>query len=572
MNEQQKKEAIEKARRFAELQAKIKQRAQLLQQQPAAGGAGFGLSSGGGFTLPNPTSTLGGSTQRGGDASMGGNIPKPKVSFTEAPSVRVDDQGRLVDETGREIQIPKVPTSLSVNRAAQRQQQQGGGGGTQGHRGGTGRRGGEGGGGGAGNGLDPHSSTINNNNNGTDNNDESGDNAYLEYYDDRLAKSSTRALRMGQKEGASFSVRRQKAAFNFNTQGKYVEEANKIRAEAQLQKLKTQISAATKRSGISSTTKLALLATNKDDSSRMPIPDVEWWDQMVLGERESEQEGEFVHLTNLVEHPLQLEIDQIKSKGVEMPVYLTKKERKKLRTQRRRDAEKDKQELIRAGLVEPDAPKLTMSNFMRSMKDDAIQDPSKVEAEVRAQMEQRQREHEQANASRKLTSEQRSEKKRQKLLADIDNSGKGEMHVALFRIKDMSNPKHRYKVNVNAKEFMFTGCMVLHEETNLVVVEGGPKGLRKFKKLMLQRIRWTEEAAPGAASVVGEVTGSSGGAGGGNRCALVWEGVLSHRNFNHWKSKQCATETDARDFLRRFGVEHYWDMALSQSIVEESQF
>ena len=47
---------------------------------------------------------------------------------------------------------------------------------------------------------------------------------------------------------------------------------------------------------------------------------------------------------------------------------------------------------------------------MRVLGSDAVQDPTKMEAHVRKQMADRQRKHEAANASRKLTKEQKSEK------------------------------------------------------------------------------------------------------------------------------------------------------------------
>ena len=40
-----------------------------------------------------------------------------------------------------------------------------------------------------------------------------------------------------------------------------------------------------------------------------------------------------------------------------VPIMLTKKERKKIRTQRRRETEKEKQEKIRLGLMPPPPPK-----------------------------------------------------------------------------------------------------------------------------------------------------------------------------------------------------------------------
>ena len=65
-------------------------------------------------------------------------------------------------------------------------------------------------------------------------------------------------------------------------------------------------------------------------------------------------------------------------------------ERKKLRTQRRKERESEKQELVRQGLLEPPPPKVKMSNLMRVLGAEAVADPTAVEAQVREQMEERQ--------------------------------------------------------------------------------------------------------------------------------------------------------------------------------------
>mgnify|MGYP001795835818 CR=1 FL=1 len=42
-------------------------------------------------------------------------------------------------------------------------------------------------------------------------------------------------------------------------------------------------------------------------------------------------------------------------------------------------------------------------------------------------------------------------------------------------------------------DMYFLGCVVLTKDLNVVVVEGGPKALKKFKHLMLHRIKWSED-------------------------------------------------------------------------------
>ena len=49
------------------------------------------------------------------------------------------------------------------------------------------------------------------------------------------------------------------------------------------------------------------------------------------------------------------------------------------------------------------------------------------------------------------------------------------------------------KVETNAKQLHMTGTVVMYEDVNVIVVEGGPKQQKKYKQLMLKRIKWDEE-------------------------------------------------------------------------------
>lgn len=116
-------------------------------------------------------------------------------------------------------------------------------------------------------------------------------------------------------------------------------------------------------------------------------------------------------------------------------------------------------------------------------------------------MQQRQLNHEMRNQARKLTPAERKEKKRKKLQEDTSRV----VYVAIFRVKDFSDPKQRFKVDVNAQQLNLSGtggyltCAleVLSNfppailcptgDTNLVVAEGGPKGIKKLIKLMTRR-------------------------------------------------------------------------------------
>lgn len=201
--------------------------------------------------------------------------------------------------------------------------------------------------------------------------------------------------------------------------------------KAHLEKLKEQIAATVKKAGMEAELELI----TDENLRREPPPETEWWDEaLVQGSYDipisydiQAPDGEAL-ITNLVQHPVPI-LPPDAGKVAPMQVMLTKKERKKLRRQRRLEALKERQDKIRLGLMPPDAPKVKIANLMRVLGTEAVQDPTQVEAQVRKQMADRQQQHESHNAAAQLTKEQKKEKKAQKLTEDISESA----HVAVFR-------------------------------------------------------------------------------------------------------------------------------------------
>ena len=79
------------------------------------------------------------------------------------------------------------------------------------------------------------------------------------------------------------------------------------------------------------------------------------------------------------------------------------------------------------------------------------------------------RKHEKANVERKLTPEERKAKKLRKLKEDLSCG----VHVTVYRVRDLSNPAIKFKVDMNAQQYHLTGCVLLYQDVNIVVVEGG---------------------------------------------------------------------------------------------------
>uniref|UniRef100_A0A8B9HJ73 U4/U6 small nuclear ribonucleoprotein Prp3 n=1 Tax=Astyanax mexicanus TaxID=7994 RepID=A0A8B9HJ73_ASTMX len=418
-------DAIEKARKAAELQAKIQS---TLAMKPGILGA---INNQGPHNLVALANLH----------AMG--IAPPKVEareITKPTPLILDELGRTVDASGKEVELThRMPTLKANIRAVKREQfrQQ----------------------------LKEKPSD---------------DLESTSYFDPRMIVPPPQRARRG---------------FKFHEQGRFEKIAQRIRTKTQLERLQMEIAQAAKKTGIQASTKLALIAPKKE-LGEGEVPFIEWWDSYILpsnvdfccidlifyflSSSEMVLDGvEFHGVTNLVEHPAQMAPPVDSDKPVTLGVYLTKKEQKKLRRQTRREGQKEVQEKVRLGLMPPPEPKVRISNLMRVLGTEAVQDPTKVEAHVRAQMAKRQKAHEEANAARKLTAEQRKEKKVKKLKEDLSQG----VHIAVYRIRNLHNPAKKFKVEANANQLYLTGTVVLHKDVNIVVVEG--EGSKKTNKCTL---------------------------------------------------------------------------------------
>ena len=84
-----------------------------------------------------------------------------------------------------------------------------------------------------------------------------------------------------------------------------------------------------------------------------------------------------------------------------------------------------------------------------------------------------------------------------------------------------------------------------------VVVEGGPRAVKRYAALMTRRIDWAD-AAQLQATEVAE-----------NWCVKAWAGVVAKRAFSAFKFQECKSTLTARRVLDAKGVAHYWDMVAS---------
>ena len=373
---------------------------------------------------------------------------------------------------------------------------------------------------------------------------------------------------------------RQSRQLVFNQKGKYIQQANALRRQAALEAMKKRIAEQARKAG---------LDEDRDVEKAFvvePPPDLEWWDEALVDGKDYSNIPQSLKITTpdsivtlYIQHPVAIEPPQEKLAPEPKPMYLTPKEQQKLRRQRRMMELKEKQAKIRLGLEPAPPPKVKKSNLMRVLGEEAVKDPTAVEARVNREIAERFDKHMQANEERKLTKEQRHEK----LAANQAKDAARGIHVLVFKIGNLVNGQHRYKISINATQNGLCGVCIMHPRFCLVIVEGGEHSINNYKKLMLRRIDWTE-ALPSRDKDAASASAPAGPAGGSNaaavrewlkaedergqlkdmssnKCVLLFEGETKAQAFKKWGTKVCETDHEAREFLATRKMDNFWTQA-----------
>ncbi|MCJ1413251.1 hypothetical protein MMC19_007355 [Ptychographa xylographoides] len=358
----------------------------------------------------------------------------------------------------------------------------------------------------------------------------------------------------------------------FNQKGKYIQQATALRRQAALEAMKRRIAESSRKAGIDED-----LDTEKAFIVPVP-PEIEWWDEGLVNGKDYSGIDSPTGLkldtpdsiiTLYIQHPVALEPPQEKNMPPPKPMFLTPTEQAKLRRQRRMADLKEQQAKVRLGLEPAPPPKVKKSNLMRVLGEEAVLDPTAVEARVSREIAERAQKHEEMNEERKLTKEQRNEKLAEKQAGDAARG----IYASVYKIDSLANGRHRFQISKNAEQQALTGICILHPKFNLVIVEGGQHSISFFKKLMLNRIDWTQSIAPAsvregnkeaqvswlqAQNEKGELKDL-----GLNKCVLVWEGEEKARAFRKWGSRVCENDAAAREALSRAKMENFWTLAKS---------
>lgn len=347
----------------------------------------------------------------------------------------------------------------------------------------------------------------------------------------------------------------------FNEKGKYIAKGNELRERLRQEQEEQEKYDETMEKGLTANENIG------EHLYKMQYPPVvEWWDKPYLNERNYNHVTDESHLiydnenapiSIYIQHPVLIAAPWEKHLPEPKSMYLTKKEMKRIRRNDRKEKHKDQQDRIKLGLDPPPPPKVKLSNLMNVLTDKAIKDPTAVEMKVREEVEERYQKHMQQNEERKLTKEEKEAKLHQQHEHDLERG----YFTSVYKVDNLSNPQHFFKVDINAKQLELRGICLLNPRLNLIIVEGGEKSIKFYKKLLTKRIQWTETATP-------KTTTEDGGSPAPiedlshNKCRLIWEGQIKDINFKKWSIMKSSNDDEALDVLNRFGIENYWREAL----------
>lgn len=334
---------------------------------------------------------------------------------------------------------------------------------------------------------------------------------------------------------------------HLNPRGKFIAEANDRRTElAEKQKIIEKEKELLKQ-GI-------LPEVNTQETlfrSSFP-PLIEWWDIPYLRTRlyrafyDEKKEfclnDEQALVSIYVQHPAP--IPSVIEDPTEQKVYLTKEEMRRKRRNERQIRLREKQDRIKLGLDPPPPPKVKLANLMNVLTDEAIKDPTSVERRVRQEIQDRYDKHMAENEARKPSQEQKHQQIKEAQQRDLQ---KGLM-TAVYKINSLADGQHFFKVDMNAKQLGLVGIALINPRFCLVIVEGGAKSVKFFKKLVSARIKWDK-------LVTGEPLQ--------NCCTLVWEGELKELSFKKWSPMYTSDDEDVYKVLKKFGHENYWRQAFN---------
>lgn len=299
---------------------------------------------------------------------------------------------------------------------------------------------------------------------------------------------------------------------------------------------------------------------------------VEWWDKPFLDQngkiknfndedKEDEEDEEDNNDQITLRYVLHPKLPQVVEPNVIPKLYLTNKERKKLRRNKREQERKEKELKIKIGLLPKPEPKVKLSNMMNVAENNHnINDPTQWEKTVKDQINARKMKHLQTNQERSEMAKQlRNEQSNEDSIKNTIENGTTDNSCKVYQFNKLINPSIRYKLNMNSKQLHLRGfCLRIGDNgPGIIIILGKNKFVRKMDKLIMNRLPWTENFID-----KGKKSDSNGELINCENVRIVkkWEGFFNDENKfpDFWFMKRCSDEKEMVDILNKYSVEHFY--------------
>lgn len=303
----------------------------------------------------------------------------------------------------------------------------------------------------------------------------------------------------------------------------------------------------------------ALRGEDKYFLNEMDIPKVEWWDQRYYlpeGEADEdeddddEEEGDTKYCPSIeyVFHPVPPKSPE---KEVIARLYLTSKERRQLRRNKRLLQQREVQRQIQLGLAPKPENKMKLSTMM-NQQGQGIDMPTGWEQTVKNAMSERKRQHD-------LINQRRHEMAKLQRHKDENFEYNNDFQVNVYRFNQLINPSIRYKLTTNSRQLQMRGvCLRCGDDGPGIIILLSPKekSLKFMDRLIMNRLPWRESF-----SLKNDESGKTFNMS-GNKIELVWTGRVNEEEYNRfplrWFMKVCFNESEMIKILSQFKAEHYY--------------
>lgn len=229
---------------------------------------------------------------------------------------------------------------------------------------------------------------------------------------------------------------------------------------------------------------------NSDNNYQLQV---EWWDIPYLKDKTI---NNYINLeTNTINcvdniplninHNFNIQKDITEKQSI---TFKTKAEQKKIKKLKKQEAIKKLHEKIKYGLIDPPEPKLKQKNYLNILKDEAINDPTKIEELLKKNINDRLAKHNEKTLKNKKTKDNLKSKLVNKALLDLNN----DPNIIFVIVKE--NQKNLvYFLIKFIKDFGLKGYIIIYNEPNnynmYLLLEIGQKYLKILKNNILRKFK-----------------------------------------------------------------------------------